>query len=81
MIFMHVFIKYIIILSGSVDIAPIVAPFVLVAIIFGALALTFALLLWYKYEPPIPVTIRFSNEDKPGSLAKMLKVFKVKIHQ
>ena len=45
------------------------------------MALTFALLLWYnKYERPIPVTIRFSNEDKPGSLAKMLKVFKVKMY-
>jgi hypothetical protein len=67
-----------------VDIAPIIAPFVLVTVIFGALALIFALLLWYKYEPPIPVILRFSNEDKPGSLAKMLKVFKVKcivLHQ
>lgn len=59
------------------DIAPIVAPFVVIAIIFGVLALIFALSLCYVYEPPTPVTIRFSNEDKPGSLAKMLKVFKV----
>ena len=66
-------------LQGSVDIAPIVAPFVLVSIIFGALALMFALILWCNYEPPIPVTIRFSNEDKPGSLARMLKVFKVNL--
>ena len=66
------------------DIAPIVVPFALVTILFGALALMFALILWYHYEPPIPTTIRFSNEDKPGSLAKMLKVFKVKsigVHQ
>ena len=60
------------------DVAPIVAPLVVITIIFGALALIFALSLCYLYEPPIPTTIRFSNVDEPGSLAKMLKVFKVK---
>ena len=68
---------FLLLLAGGVNIAAIVAPFVVALV---GLGVTFSLIVIIRlilYKPPPPVTIRFSNKDEPGSLANMLKVFKV----
>ena len=61
-------------LNTAAVIAPVVTASVLVV---GGVVMTALLLLYYYLFRQSLIVIRFSNPDKPGSLALMLKVFKV----
>ena len=59
---------------SGVATAAAVVPVVTVSIVG---AVTLLLLLYYYQLRQSLIVIRFSNPDEPGSLAQMLKVFKV----
>ena len=48
-----------------------------IGIVGASTIIVIVVIKWYKHKPPPPVTVRFSNKHELGSLAKMLKVFKV----
>ena len=73
------FILFLCCLAGGSNIAVIVTPLVVALIVLGS-AFSFLVLIrviQYCLKSPLPITIRFSNKNESGSLAKMLKVFKV----
>lgn len=58
-------------------VAPTVVPLLLVLLFLITLIAAVAAVIYFKAKSKVCIT--FTVEDKPGSLAKSLKVFKVNI--
>jgi hypothetical protein len=65
--------------NSGVAIAAAVVPVVLLFVVGGVITVLFLLCYYYYQLGQSLIVIKFSNPDKPGSLAQMLKVFKVRL--